>query len=65
MTEKALRKLLEWAVECDFGFDNIEDIYEQYKDKLNEELGYTEQLIQLATLYLEDCERKMEDGKAD
>ena len=31
---KALRLLVEWAEECDFGFDQFPDEYERYKDEI-------------------------------
>lgn len=44
----ALRLLLDWAIECDFGYDSIPDEYEIYKDKIKD-MGYAEGLIYIAT----------------
>ena len=45
----ALRRLIDWAVECDFGYDNIPEEYEKYKDEIEEKgLGYTPGLIYIA-----------------
>ena len=51
-TEKALRLLVEWAIECDFGYDNIPEEYEKYKDEI-ENMGYTEGLIYIAKMEIE------------
>lgn len=53
MREKALRLLLDWAVECGFGYDNIPDEYEKYKDEI-EEMNYTEGLIHIAEREVEE-----------
>lgn len=42
-----LRLLLDWAIECGFGYDNIPDEYEEYKDDIKD-LSYTEGLIYIA-----------------
>lgn len=44
---KALELLLDWAIECDFGFDNIPEEYEKYKDDIKD-MGYKEGLIYIA-----------------
>ncbi|MBR5312834.1 MAG: hypothetical protein IKU40_08150, partial [Clostridia bacterium] len=50
---KALRKLVEWAVECDFGYDNLGDWWvDRFKDEI-EGMDYTEGLIHLAERYVE------------
>lgn len=47
-TEKeALKLLIEWAEECDFGYDNFPEEYERYKDEI-EGMGYTEGMIHIA-----------------
>lgn len=51
-TEKALRLLLEWAIECDFGYDNIPEEYEKYKDDI-EGMSYTDGLIYIARMEVE------------
>lgn len=50
----ALELLLWWAIECGFGFDNFQDTYDKYADRLDETKSYSEQMIQLAEIYLED-----------
>lgn len=46
---QAYQQLLDWAVECDFGYDNIPpELYEQYKDKV-ERMGYMDGLLYLAS----------------
>lgn len=45
--EKALELLLEWAIECDFGYDSIPDEYERYKHEIRD-MEYTEGLIYIA-----------------
>lgn len=40
---KALDLMIEWAVDCGFGFDNIPEEYELYKHDIEAgEMGYTE-----------------------
>lgn len=43
----ALRLLIEWAEECDFGYDNFPEEYERYKDEI-EGMGYIEGMIHIA-----------------
>lgn len=31
---EALKLLIEWAVDCDFGYDNFPEEYERYKDEI-------------------------------
>ena len=38
---KALRLFIEWADECGFGYDNIPDEYEKYKDDIKD-MGWIE-----------------------
>ena len=47
LKEKALMLLLEWAIECDFGYDNFPDEYEKYKDEIKD-MGYIEGMIYIA-----------------
>lgn len=54
---QAYQQILEWAVECDFGYDNIPEVYEQYKDKI-EGMSYTDGLLYLAS-------RSLEKGKSN
>ena len=44
---KALRLLLEWAIECNFGYDNFPEEYEKYKDEI-QGMGYKEGMIYIA-----------------
>ena len=45
---RGLRLLVNWAVDCDFGYDNIPDLYERYADEIKD-MGYTEGLVYIAT----------------
>lgn len=48
-TDKALNLLAEWAIECGFGYDNIPEEYEKYKDDI-EEMGYREGLVYIVKM---------------
>ena len=50
---KALRLLVEWAEECDFGFDQFPDEYERYKDEIKD-MKYIDGMIHVAKRTLED-----------
>lgn len=50
---KALRLLVEWAEECDFGFDQFPDEHERYKDEIND-MKYIDGMIHIAKRTLED-----------
>lgn len=50
---KALRLLVEWAEECDFGFDQFPDEYERYKDEIKD-MQYIDGMIYVAKRTLED-----------
>jgi len=56
---KALRLLVNWAEECDWGFDNFRDDdvvdWEQF-EKESEDMGYIESMIYYAKKYLEMSE---------
>ena len=52
---KALRLLVEWAEECDFGFDQFPDEYNQYKEEIKD-MNYIEGMIHVAKRTLEDHE---------
>lgn len=52
----ALELLLDWAIECDFGYDNIPEEYEQYKDEVKD-MGYKEGLIYIAERQIEEWDR--------
>ena len=53
---EALRLLLNWAKECDWGFDNFrnDDVvnWEEF-EKVSENLNYIESMIKYAEMYLE------------
>ena len=50
---KALRLLVEWAEECDFGFDQFPYEYERYKDEIKD-MKYIDGMIYVAKRTLED-----------
>ena len=50
---KALHLLVEWAEECDFGFDQFPDEYELYKDEIKD-MKYIDGMIHIAKRTLED-----------
>lgn len=50
---KALRLLLDWAIECDFGYDFIPEEYEKYKDDI-QDMSYADGLIYIAMKEVED-----------
>lgn len=50
---KALRLLVEWAEECDFGFDQFPDEYKRYKDEIKD-MKYIDGMIHIAKRTLED-----------
>lgn len=50
---KALKLLLEWAEESDFGFDYFPDEYEKYKNEIGE-MGYTDAMIHVARRVIEE-----------
>lgn len=54
---KALRLLLDWAIECDFGYDNFHDEYERYKDEIEKGANYTEGMIKIASCVIRRMER--------
>ena len=47
--DKALNLLAKWAIECGFGYDNIPEEYEKYKDDIAE-MGYAEGLIYIVKM---------------
>jgi hypothetical protein len=50
---KALRLLVEWAEECDFGFDQFPEEYERYKDEIKD-MKYIDGMVHVAKRTLED-----------
>lgn len=58
---KALRLLVEWAEECDFGFDQFPDEYERYKDEIKG-MKYIDGMIHIAKRTLED-KGEFEEGR--
>lgn len=59
---EALKLLIEWAEECDFGYDNFHEEYERYKDEI-EGMGYTEGMIHIAKRVYQ--RKSKTDGGAD
>ena len=51
---KALRLLLDWAIECGFGLDSFPDEYEQYKHTLTDDMNYTEMVKKIAKCVVEE-----------
>lgn len=47
--DKALNLLVEWVTDCDFGYDNIPEEYEKYKDDIAE-MGYREGLVYIVKM---------------
>ena len=45
---KALRLLLDWAIECDFGLDSFPEEYAKYKHTLTDDMTYKDMIIQIA-----------------
>jgi len=58
---KALRLLVEWATDCDFGFDQFYDEYERYKDEIKS-MKYIDGMIHVAKRVLED-HGEFEEGR--
>ena len=49
LRDTALELLLDWAIECDFGYDSLGDTYLEYQEELEKQnLGYKEGLIWIA-----------------
>lgn len=44
---KAFKLFVNWAEECDFGYDNIPEEYEKYKEQIKD-MGYCEGLMWIA-----------------
>lgn len=50
LMKHSLELAVEWFVECGFGYDNIPDLYEKYKDEIKKrDMGYNEGLIYIIT----------------
>ncbi len=47
LKEQALMLLLNWAVECGFGYDNFPEEYERYKSEI-ENMSYLDGMIYIA-----------------
>ena len=45
---KALRLLLDWAIECDFGLDSFPGAYAKYRHTLTDDMTYKDMIIQIA-----------------
>ena len=50
---KVLRLLLDWAIECGFGYDSIPEEYEKYKDDI-QDMSYADWLIYIAMKEVEE-----------
>ena len=53
--EKALRLLIDWAVACGFGYDNIPEEYEKYKNSISD-MEYIDGLIYIAEMEIGNVE---------
>ena len=45
---KALRLLLDWAIECGFGLDSFPEEYAKYKHTLTDDMTHKDMMIQIA-----------------
>jgi hypothetical protein len=50
---EGLRLLIKWMVECGFGYDNIPEEYEKYKEEISD-MDYIEGLIYIAMREVEN-----------
>ena len=55
---KALRLLLDWAIECNFGLDSFPEEYEKYKHTLTDDMTYKDMMIQIAKCVVTDQLKK-------
>ena len=61
---KALRLLLDWAIECDFGLDSFPGAYEKYKHTLTDDMTYKDMIIQIAKCVVaEEIKERRRNGK--
>ena len=51
---KALRLLLDWAIECDFGLDSFPEEYAKYKHTLTDDMTHNDMMIQIAKCVVEE-----------
>lgn len=58
LENKALRLLLKWAIECDFGYDNFPEEYECYKEDV-EDMDYIEGMIYIAKKVIEEKQNEL------
>lgn len=58
---KVLKLLLDWAIECGFGYDSIPEEYEKHKDYI-QDMSYTEGLIYIA---MKEVENGRDDKQTD
>lgn len=55
---EAMSQVIDWAIDCDFGYDNIPE-YEKYKEEIEElNLGYKEGIIYIASRELEEADNE-------
>ena len=59
---KALRLLLDWAMECGFGLNNFLGAYEKYKYTLTDDMTYRDMIIQIAKCVVAE-QLKESDGE--
>ena len=60
---KALRLLLDWAIECDFGLDSFPEEYEKYKHTLTDDMTYKDMMIQIAKCVVAEEIKEQNRGK--
>ena len=59
ISEKALELLLDWAIDCGFGYDNLGDLYEKYKNEIVERnMSYIDGLIYIAEMEIINKENR-------
>jgi hypothetical protein len=57
LENEALKLLVNWAEECDFGYDNFPEEYERYKNEVKD-MGYVEGMLYIAKRV---CQRERGD----
>ena len=53
---RALRTLVEWAIDCGFWFDSFPEEYKMYKNELTEDMNPIDCMIHIAKRFEEDAE---------
>ena len=62
---KILRLLLEWAIECDFGLDNImadDEVNIDFDDEKYDDYGYIDLMMEYAAAWLDARDKEILDG---